>query len=92
MPIPSNEEREECIRIIREKTGFDGNIEFDVLPYLLYDLGYELKVNNGSKCFEKLSVIAYSTTFPFSFGKWIDKISEEIREAIDKFQKKWDAE
>lgn len=86
MVLPTPKERADCLAAIREKTGFDGDIDFDVAPYLPYDLGYRVTFDGNEPV--KIEMTAYSCYFPSTFWRWIDPTSEEIKKAIAERKKK----
>lgn len=77
MTIPSDDEIDDLRKEIRESIDFDGKIEINVKPYLMYDLGYTLH-NDLSK----LEILIYRARYPNSFWMWANHFYKEINEKI----------
>ena len=73
--IPDKREIEDMQAEMRELIGLpdDWSVKIEVLPYLFYDMRYEIK-----KAEKTIDINIYSATFPDSYLQWRKNVAIEI--------------
>lgn len=79
--IPEKKEIKEIIKLIKKEIGKIGEkykINFKVIPFLFYDMGYEIKRKE-----KIINIHCYSGTYPYSFSQWYKQVSKEIKNKLE---------
>ena len=78
MPIPAREEKRQDIATAKKLINLPRvwKIEYDVRPFLEFDLGYRIDAKE-----KVINFLCYSPAYPASFYCWIDKAAKKINKS-----------